>query len=61
MKELLVEFGLRMAKVVAATFLGILIYLVAVGPLGAPPTVELWLLSWLTGAAALLLIEVSPI
>ena len=61
MKELLAEFGLRLAKVAAATFLGVLIYLVAVGPLGAGPTVELWLLSWLCGAAAVLLVESSPI
>jgi len=60
-RELLVEFGLRLAKIAAATFLGVLIYLVAAGPLGAVPTVELWLLSWLCGAAAVLLLESSPI
>ena len=61
MSELVVEFLLRLAKVAAATVLGVLIYLVAVGPLGAPPTPELWLLSWLCGAAAVLLLQSSPI
>jgi beta-lactamase regulating signal transducer with metallopeptidase domain len=60
-KELVSEFLLRLAKVAAATVLGVLIYLVAVGPLGASPTAELWLLSWLCGAAAVLLLESSPI
>jgi hypothetical protein len=32
-----------------------------VGPLGATPTPELLLLSWLSGAAFILLVETSPI
>jgi hypothetical protein len=60
-KELAFELLLRLAKAAAATVLGVLVYLVAVGPLGASPTVELWLLSWLCGAAAVLLLESSPI
>ncbi|MCI0582935.1 MAG: hypothetical protein L0227_08580 [Chloroflexi bacterium] len=61
MRELLVEVLLRLAKVAVATVLGGLVYLVATGPLGANPTVELWLLSWLGGAAVVLLLESSPI
>ncbi|TAK02788.1 MAG: hypothetical protein EPO36_01025 [Chloroflexota bacterium] len=61
MKELVVELLLRLLKVAAATVLGGLAYLVAVGPLGAAPTVELWLLTWLCGAAAVLLLDSSPI
>jgi hypothetical protein len=61
MRELVIEFLLRLAKVAAATFIGVLVYVLAVGPLGASPTVELWLLSWLCGAAAVLLLESSPI
>jgi len=61
MRELLVEVLLRLAKVAVATILGGLVYLVAIGPLGASPSVELWLLSWLGGAAAVLLMESSPI
>ena len=59
MSELIIEFALRLAKVAAATFLGVLVYLVAVGPMGASPSVELWLLSFLCGAAAVLLLESS--
>jgi hypothetical protein len=59
--ELVAEILLRLAKVVAATLIGVLVYLVAVGPLGAVPTVELGLLSWLCGAAAVLLVESGPI
>jgi hypothetical protein len=61
MRELVSEFLLRLAKLAAATILGVLIYLVSVGPFGASPTPELWLLSWLCGAAAVLLLESSPI
>jgi len=61
MSELVVEILLRLAKVVAATVIGAIVYLVAVGPLGAVPTVELGLLSWLCGAAVVLLVESGPI
>ena len=61
MRELVAEILLRLAKVLGATVLGVVVYLVATGPLGAAPTVELWLLSWLCGAAAVLLVESSPI
>ena len=59
MNELVVEFLLRLAKVGAATILGVLIYLVAVGPMEATSSVELWLLCWLCGAAAVLIMESS--
>ena len=61
MRELSAEVLLRLLKLLAATVLGVIVYLVAVGPLGAAPTVELGLLSWLCGAAAVLLVESSPI
>ncbi len=61
MRELVVEILLRLSKVGAATVLGLVVYLVATGPLGTAPTVELWLLSWLCGAGAVLLLESSPI
>jgi hypothetical protein len=61
MSELVAEILLRLSRVGAATLLGLVAYLVAIGPLGASPTVELWLLSWLCGAAAVLLLESSPI
>ena len=61
MNELLAEILLRLAKVAAATAVGGVVYLVAVGPIGASPSVELVLLSWLCGAGSVLLAESSPI
>ena len=61
MRELVAEILLRLSRVGAATLFGVIVYLIASGPLGAPPTIELWLLSWLCGAAAVLLLESSPI
>jgi hypothetical protein len=61
MRELVAEILLRFIKIAAATVLGGIAYVVATGPLGAAPTVELWLLSWLCGAAAVLLLESGPI
>ena len=55
------EILLRLAKTGAATVVGVAVYGVAVGPLGAAPTVELALLSWLVGAGFILLVESSPI
>jgi hypothetical protein len=61
MSNLLAEIGLRLAKAVAAGVVGAVVFVVATGPLGAPWSVELALLSWLSGAAFILLVESSPI
>ncbi len=61
MSNLLAEIGLRLLKALAAAVLGLVVYLVAIGPLGASPGIELALLSWLAGAAFILLVESSPI
>ena len=61
MSNLLAEIGLRVAKVLAAAVIGAVVFLVATGPVGAPSSVELALLSWLSGAAFILLVESSPI
>ncbi len=61
MSNLVVEILLRLAKAGLALVLGIVVYLVATGPLGAPGSPELALLAWLSGAAFILLIETSPI
>ena len=61
MSNLISEILLRLAKALAALVLGLVVYLVAVGPFGAAPRVELALLSWLSGAAFILLVETSPI
>jgi hypothetical protein len=61
MSNLIGEILLRLAKVVAALVIGIVIYAVLVGPLGVPGSAELALLSWLSGGAFILLVETSPI
>ena len=61
MGNLLFEILLRLAKAGAALVVGILVYLVVIGPFGATPSVELALLCWLSGAAFILLVETSPI
>ena len=61
MRELVFEMLLRLSKALAAAILGLIVWLVAVGPLGAHGSVELALLAWLSGAAFILLVEESPI
>jgi hypothetical protein len=55
------EILLRIAKAAAAAILGLLVYLVLVGPLGVPGSAELALLSWLSGAAFILLVQTGPL
>jgi hypothetical protein len=59
--NLLAEIALRLLKAAAAAVLGILVYIVLTGPLGAVGSPELALLCWLSGAAFILLVETSPI
>jgi hypothetical protein len=61
MSNLAFEVVLRLAKAAAAVVVGALVYAVCVGPLQATPSVELLLLSWISGAAFILLVESSPI
>ena len=61
MSNLIVEILLRLAKAGVAALLGLILYVVLVGPLGNPGSVELALLCWLSGAAFILLVETSPI
>ena len=61
MSNLVFEILVRLAKAGLALGLGIVVYLVATGPLGAPGSPELALLAWLSGAAFILLVETSPI
>ncbi len=57
MQELLVEIGLRVAKLVIATVIGLIVYAVLTGPFGAPGSAQLALESWLAGALVILLLE----
>jgi hypothetical protein len=59
--NLVAEIGLRLLKAAAAALVGLVLYAVLVGPLHVPPTAELGLLAWLSGAAFVLLVESSPI
>ena len=61
MSNLVYEILLRLAKAGAAAVVGVIIYVVLVGPLGLAGSAELALLSWLSGAAFILLVETSPI
>ena len=57
MSNLVNEILLRLAKAGIATLLAVVVYLIAIGPLGAAGSVELARLCWLSGAAFVLLVE----
>jgi hypothetical protein len=61
MSNLVYEILLRLAKAATALVLGVVLYLILIGPFGASATPELALLCWLSGAAFILLVETSPI
>jgi hypothetical protein len=60
MSNLVNEILLRLAKAAIAAVLGVVLFLVAVGPVGASGSVELALLCWLSAAAFVLLVETGP-
>jgi hypothetical protein len=59
--NLVYEILLRLAKALAALVVAAILYVVLVGPLGVAGSPELALLTWLSGAAFILLVETSPI
>ena len=61
MSNLVGEILLRLLKAAAALVVGLVAWLVLVGPLGVAASPELALLCWLSGAAFILLVESSPI
>jgi hypothetical protein len=61
MSHLAFEIILRLAKAGVAFIVGTVIFGFLIGPVGATPTAELALLSWLSAAAFILLVETSPI
>lgn len=61
MSNLVGEILLRLLKALAALVVGVLAWIVLVGPLGVPASAELAILCWLAGAAFILLVESSPI
>ena len=56
-QEFVVEIGLRVAKVVFASVLGLLIFIVLTGPFGVPPSAQLALESWIAGMLVFLVLE----
>ena len=61
MSHLAFEIMLRLAKAGVAFIVGAIVFGFLIGPVGATPTAELALLSWISGAAFILLVESSPI
>jgi hypothetical protein len=59
--NLVIEILLRLAKAGIAAALGIVLYVVLVGPLGVAGSAELALLCWLSGAALVLVVETGLI
>jgi hypothetical protein len=59
--NLVIEILIRLAKAGFAAVIGLVLYLLLVGPIGATGTVELALLCWLSGAAFVLLVETGII
>jgi hypothetical protein len=59
MSNLVIEILLRLAKAGIAALIGIVLYLILVGPLAVAGSAELALLCWLSGAAFVLLVETS--
>ena len=57
MQELVVEIGLRIAKVLVASLIGLVIYWVLTGPLGVAGSAQLALEAWIAGALVFLLLE----
>jgi len=61
MSNLVNEILLRLAKAGIAAVLGIVLYVVLVGPFGATGSAELALLCWLSAAAFVVLVETGLI
>ncbi len=60
MSNLIAELLLRLVKPMAALLLGAMIYAVAVA-VGEPGSISLALVSWLSAAAFILLVQESPL
>ncbi|HUQ44806.1 MAG TPA: hypothetical protein VM451_10415 [Candidatus Limnocylindria bacterium] len=56
-QELVVEIGLRLAKLVIASLIGAIVYFLLTNVVGAPGSVQLALECWLAGGLAILLLE----
>lgn len=61
MRELVLEILLRLPKLLLATAVGLVAWLLATGPVSAAPTPELWLLCFIGGGTFVLLVQEGPI
>ena len=59
MSEIVLEFLLRFAKLILAALIGVVIYVLLVGPFGVPGSPLVALESWIAGALVILLLETS--
>ena len=60
MSELLTEVALRVLKLLVAAVVGLVIYLVLIGPFGVQGSVQVALEAWIAGGLVVLLLETSP-
>ena len=56
-QEFVVEIGLRLVKLLIATVLGLVVYWLLTGPMGAQGSAQLALEAWIAGALILLILE----
>ena len=56
-QEFVVEIGLRIAKVVFASLIGLVVYVVLTGPFGMPASAQLALEAWIAGMLVFLVLE----
>jgi hypothetical protein len=56
-QEFAVEIGLRLAKVLVASLIGLVIYVLLTGPFGAPGSVQLALEAWIAGMLVFVILE----
>ena len=61
MRELVFELLLRLPKVILATVLALVAWLLATGPGQAASTPELWILCFIGGGIFVLLVQEGPI
>lgn len=61
MRELAVEVLLRLPKLLLATVVALVAWLLATGPAGAPATAELWIACFVGGGVFVLLVQEGPI
>jgi hypothetical protein len=61
MSYLVNEILLRLAKIVGAGIVGVVFYLLAVGPGHVAPSFDLGILCYVAAAVSILLVESSPI